>query len=120
MADKVSESQNDACIAVDPGVCGFTCVVRARQLDKRSVAVEVAESECQQIKKLAGRLETISLRELFMPLTRNPVYREAQASGCHASCAVPSAVLKAAEVAMGMAVARPVRFNFVQGEKEDA
>ena len=47
-----------------------------------------------------------------MPLTANPVYKAAQASGCHASCAIPSAVLKAAEVAMGMAVARPVNFTF--------
>ena len=67
---------------------------------------------------MAGDLETISLNELFMPLTRNPVYRTAQESGCHASCAIPSAVLKAAEVAMGMALARPVRFSF-DSEKED-
>jgi len=117
--DKVSESTNDACIAVDPGVCGFTCVIRARQVDKRTVAIEIAESECQQIKKLGGRLEMISLRDLFMPLTQNPVYKSAQASGCHASCAIPAAVLKAAEVAMGMAVARPVRFSF-DCEKEVA
>jgi hypothetical protein len=117
--DKVSESKNDACVAVDPGVCGFTCVIRAGLVDKRSVDIEIAESECQQIKKLAGRLETISLRELFMPLTLNPVYKAAQACGCHASCAIPSAVLKAAEVAMGMALARPVRFSF-DGDKEDS
>ncbi len=108
----MNQSLNDACITVDPGVCGFTCVIRARQTEKRSVAIEIAESECQQIKRLASRLETISLRELFMPLTANPVYKAAQASGCHASCAIPSAVLKAAEVAMGMAVARPVNFTF--------
>ena len=110
---------NDTCIAVDPGVCGFTCVIRVKQLDKRSVAIEIAESECEQIKKLDGRLETLSLRDLFTPLTRNPVYKAAQASGCHASCAIPSAVLKAAEVAMGMALARPVSFSFDR-EKEDA
>ena len=119
MVDKVREFKNDACIAVDPGVCGFTCVIRAGQVDKRSVDIEIAESECQQINKLAGRLETISLRDLFMPLTQNPVYKAAQACGCHASCTIPAGVLKAAEVAMGMAVARPVRFSFDR-EKEDA
>ena len=114
----MSQSTNDACIAVDPGACGFTCVIRAQQIDKRSVAIEIAESECQQINKLSGRLETVSLRELFMPLTQNPVYKAAQACGCHASCTIPAAVLKAAEVAMGMAVARPVRFSF-DPKKED-
>ncbi len=119
MEEKQKTSANDVCIAVDPGVCGFTCVIRASLADKRSVHIEIAESECQQIKKLAGRLETISLRELFMPLTQNPVYKLAQACGCHASCAIPSAVLKAAEVAMGMALARPVHFSF-DGDKEDS
>lgn len=115
----MSQSTNDACIAVDPGACGFTCVIRAHPVEKRSVAIEISESECQQINKLGGRLETISLRELFMPLTQNPVYKAAQACGCHASCTIPAAVLKAAEVAMGMAVARSVRFSF-DPKKEDA
>ena len=52
-----------------------------------------------------------------MPLTKNPVYQAAQASGCHASCAIPCAVIKAVEVAMGMAVARQVRFSF-ESKKE--
>ena len=118
----MSKSTNDACMTVDPGVCGFTCLIRAHQVEERSVAIEITESECQQIKNMAGRLETISLQELFMPLTRNPVYRAAQESGCHASCVIPSAVLKTVEVAMGMALARPVRFSFdcdkegIQGE----
>ena len=112
MGDKLNQSLNDVCITVDPGVCGFTCVVRARQAEKRSVVIEITDSECQQIKRLDGRLESVSLRELFMPLTTNVVYKAAQASGCHASCAIPSAILKAAEVAMGMAVAKPVSFAF--------
>ena len=115
----MTKSLNDACITVDPGVCGFTCVIRVKQLDKWSVSIEITGSECQQLSKLDARLGTISLRELFMPLTQNPVYKAAQASGCHASCAIPSAVLKAAEVAMGMALARPVHFSFDR-EKEDA
>jgi hypothetical protein len=119
VGEKLSKSTDDACITVDPGVCGFTCVIRAHHVEKRSVAIEITESECQQINQLAGRLETVSLKGLFMPLTRNPVYRAAEASGCHASCAIPSAVLKAAEVAMGMALARPVRFSF-DPDKEDA
>jgi len=118
VGEKLSESTDGAIMTVDPGVCGFTCVIRAHQVEERSVAIEITESECQQIKNMAGCLETISLQELFMPLTRNPVYRAAQESGCHASCVIPSAVLKSAEVAMDMALARPVRFSF-DCDKED-
>ncbi|MCG6879102.1 MAG: hypothetical protein LJE96_08165 [Deltaproteobacteria bacterium] len=114
----MNQSNHKACISVDPGICGFSCTVCARSVEKRSVAIEISGSECKQIGKLAEHLEIIGLKELFMPLTQNPVYKAAQASGCHASCVIPAAVLKAAEVAMGMAVARPVQFSF-DGDKEN-
>jgi hypothetical protein len=112
MSSQKSENADDTCLAVDPGACGFTCVIRVRPVDKRSVSIMISGSECKQIQSLNERLSQLSLRELFMPLTQNPVYQAAQASGCHASCAIPCAVIKAVEVAMGMAVARQVRFGF--------
>ncbi len=39
-----------------------------------------------------------------MPVTRNPVYIAAQQSGCHPSCPVPGAIVKAAEVALELAL----------------
>jgi len=114
----LDKKAGDVCLTVDPGVCGFPCVIRARLVAKRSVTVEISGSECQQINKLNERLEEMSLKDLFMPMTRNPVYRAAEASGCHTSCAMPSAILKSVEVAMGMALARPVQFSF-GCDKED-
>jgi hypothetical protein len=63
----------------------------------------------------------MSLKELFMPLTRNPVYIAAEKSGCHPSCAIPAAVIKAVEVALGMALPKEVRIKFTNeaNEKED-
>jgi hypothetical protein len=80
------------------------------------VAIDISESECKQIRMLAGRLKEMSLKELFMPLTRNPVYAAAQQSGCHPSCVIPSAVLKAVEVALGMALPKDVQFRFDTGD----
>ena len=117
MSSQNGDNADDTCVAVDPGACGFTCVIRTRSLDKQSVSIEISGSECRQIQRLNERLDQLSLRELFMPLTKNPVYQAAQASGCHASCAIPCAVIKAVEVAMGMAVARQVRFSF-EAKKE--
>ncbi len=114
----MDKKADDVCLTVDPGVCGFTCVIRARKVARRSVAIEISGSDCRQINSLDERLEEMSLKELFLPLTRNPVYRAAEASGCHTSCAVPSAILKTVEVAMGMAIARPVQFSF-GCDKED-
>jgi Family of unknown function (DUF6951) len=99
------------CVRVQPGVCGFPCTIRAKKTDRRTVAVTISGSQCRQIQKLSGCVTVLSMKELFIPLTRNPVYTSAEQSGCHASCAVPSAILKAAEVAMEMAVPRDVQFQ---------
>jgi hypothetical protein len=84
----------------------------ARLIEKRTVAIAISRSECNQIKKLGQQITTLSLRDLFLPTTRNPVFLAAQKSACHPSCIVPVAVLKAAEVAMGMALPRPAALDF--------
>ena len=99
-------------VTVEPGICGFPCTVRAQKLDNKTVRVEITESECKQIQRLSNHLSEISLRELFLPMTRNPVYIAAEKSGCHPSCAIPLAVLKAVEVAWGVALPRDVRIKF--------
>lgn len=104
-------------MTVTPGICGFACRIRVQKIDKRIVAIEITDSECKQIRLLAGRLAQISLKELFMPMTRNPVYVAAEKSGCHPSCAIPSAVLKTIEVAMGMALPQDVQFRYEPKEK---
>ena len=76
------------------------------------VALEITESNCKQIQKLSERLAEISLRDIFAPISRNPVYISAEKSGCHLSCVVPVAVIKAAEVALEMALPREVCIKF--------
>lgn len=119
MADKATGIGPDqACVTVVPGICGNICRIRARKIDRRMVSIDITDSaECKQIQMLAGRLMEMSLKELFMPLTRNPVYVAAEKSGCHPSCAIPSAVLKSVEVAMGMALPQDVQFCFDTEEK---
>jgi hypothetical protein len=114
-----AETPKVAFITADPGICGFACTIKARKTGKRSVDVEISGSECQQIKRLADRLTEMTLKDLFLPLTRNPVYIAAEKSGCHPSCAIPSAVLKAVEVAMDMALPKDVRIKFQPGNESE-
>jgi hypothetical protein len=109
---------NDTCASVDAGICGFVCRIEARKIEKRTVGLEISESECLQIQDFAEQLSQLSLDEIFMPITRNPVYLAAEQSGCHPSCPIPAAVLKAAEVAMEMALERDasIRFEPCKGE----
>ena len=55
---------------------------------------------------MSGFFEEIGLKDLFSPVAGNVVFKWAKEAGCHASCIVPVAVLKAAEVEMGMALPR--------------
>ena len=110
---------NDTCASVNAGICGFTCRIKAWKIDKRTVGLKISESECQQIQQLAELMRKLTLNEVFMPVTRNPVYLAAEQSDCHASCPIPVAILKAAEVAMEMALARDasIRFEPCKGEE---
>jgi len=102
----------DIRVEVDPGICGFPCVIEARKKGPRSVSLKISGSECKHIKGLSEVVAEMTLRDLFKPMTKNPVYVNAQQAGCHASCPVPVAVLKAVEVAMEMALAKNVLIKF--------
>jgi len=99
-------------VTVDPGICGFPCVIEVRKETPRAVSIKISGSDCNQIKLLAEQLDRMTLQELFMPMNRNPAFALAQKSGCHLPCVVPVAVLKAVEVAMEMAIPRNVTISF--------
>jgi hypothetical protein len=110
----------DTCVFVKSGICGFDCLIKARKIDKKTVSLIIADSECKQIQRLGKQLGNLTLKELFMPVTKNPVYLSAEQSGCHPSCPIPAATLKAAEVALEMALPRNVliQFESCTGDKD--
>ena len=97
---------------VDPGICGFPCIIKARKTGARQVSLAISGSDCEQIQRLAENLATLSMKDIFAPLSRNPVYISAEKSGCHLSCAIPMAVIKAAEVALELALPQEVHIKF--------
>ena len=100
------------CVQVSPGICGFNCRVYAQKIEKRAVALRIEGSECKQIQRLAKTVTQISMRDLFKALTKNPVFVSAEKAGCHSTCSVPTAILKSAEAAMGMALPSEVMIKF--------
>ena len=105
-------ASHEICIHVMPGICGFVGVIKARKLENRKIGFQICDSECEQINRLSVNLPEMDWKDLFVPLTRNPVYVNAEKSGCHPSCVIPAAMLKAAEVAMEMAIPKDVYFRF--------
>ena len=100
-------------VDVDPGICGFTCCIEVFLREKRTAHLEISETECDHIRRLNEQVTEITLKELFMPLGRHPIFVAAERAGCHPACPIPSAMVKAVEVAMGMALPKPVRIEFI-------
>ncbi len=98
-------------MTVDPGICGFGCTIHAWK-EGKEVKFDI-QSECGQIKKLAGALGPITLKDLFVPLTRSPFFLSAEAAGCHLACPVPSSLVKTAEVVLGLALPREATIRFL-------
>ena len=119
MSADTPETPKVAYVTVEAGICGFACTIKAHRTGKRSVTVAISDSECQQIKRLASSLTEMTLKDLFRPLTRKPVTIAAEKSGCHPSCAIPTAVLKAVEVAMDMALPKDVRIKIQSGNESE-
>ena len=112
MNTEITQTGDGACVRVDPGICGFACTVCAQKLEARLVKIDIEGSECKQIQRLSELISQIGLRDIFVPLTRNPVFVSAEKAGCHPSCVIPTAVIKAAEVALGLALKRDVVIQF--------
>ena len=98
-------------VNVDPGICGFMCSVSAW---KEGSGVEFRiRSQCGQIKSLAHGLGPVDMKDLFVPLTKSPFFLGAEKAGCHLACPVPSALVKTAEVVLGLALPKEVRVRFL-------
>ena len=103
---------NAICLEVAPGICNCDCTITASTEDKKSVQIEIRESECEMIQNFAEKLREVSFSDMFVPLTRNKVTISAEKAKCHLACPVPVAVLKAAEAAMTLALPQDVQILF--------
>ena len=118
MVDRRSEAEvHPVCVTLDPGICGFPCTIEATRVEKRKVLVTIRDPECEHVQRLSESFNEIGLRDLFAPISRNPVFISAERAGCHPSCPIPIAIMKAVEVAMGMALPRDVFIRFNDGEQ---
>jgi len=104
------DSTHGVMVKVEPGVCGFTCSITAKR-QGREVTLDIT-SECGQIQQLGSSLGQLSIKDLFMPHTKNPVFLCAENARCHLACPIPMSVIKAAEVALGLALPKDASLTF--------
>ena len=100
---------------IQSGICGFQTTVNAR-MDGSDVVLEI-HSDCDAIQKLAAELTRVDpFQEISFrgagPQTLNAARRYCR----HPACPVPSGILKAAEVAAGLALPADVVIHVTKEE----
>jgi Family of unknown function (DUF6951) len=87
------------------GICGLKTVVRATCTDGMTVLLDVS-SDCQRISAMAGEMTSLDAVEeaLRKPLNETVPVLLAAKHKLHSSCLVPAGMLKAVEVAAGLAL----------------
>lgn len=100
-----------AIVEVVPGICGFRTRIVSVADELCNVTLEIT-SDCQHIRQIAERLTQVSaLDELGSAITDTATYRTAASCRTHAACPVPVGILKAIEVAAGMALPADVQIS---------
>ena len=104
-------------VRVNPGVCGFTAVVKIEKDEGRAFSVTI-ESECEMVTKLGRELAVLDFMDAFRSIADNPVYRKGSVCLKHVSCPVPAGILKALEVEAGLALPRDAGIVFITEKDE--
>ena len=91
-------------VVVDAGVCGHKATITAEKTSGYNVQVAI-ESDCPHVQKIAPEpLEVDAVKQIGLRGGLPSLLEGAYACCAHAACPVPSGVVKAVEVAAGLAL----------------
>jgi hypothetical protein len=108
-------------VRVKAGACGFVSVITTSSPEKRKVTIQV-DSDCQYISDLGFILQELGSINFKEIITTNPsinaVFKAAGQVVPHSACPVAVAVLKAAEVPLGLNIPKDAEIVFIQETTE--
>ena len=91
-------------VRVKPGICGLISEITVEADDMQVCKVSIV-SDCEAIKAMEAELSEVDgFTECFACYSDSEVYKAAAAHCKHIACPVPSGILKAIEVACGLAL----------------
>jgi hypothetical protein len=104
-------------VKIMSGICGMLSEVRATADDKAGTVNLEINTRCENIQKLAGELKVVNPFEEISFQAEGPKTLRLAAKHCkHAACPVPSGIIKAIEVASGLALPKDA---VIQVSKQD-
>ena len=108
----VSIPMSECNITVEPGVCKMNAKIHAEPSEDMMSVVVTIDTPCKMVKAFAEALKPVGAYDEFaLPMVQNPVYKTASEHISHSACPIPSAVLKAIEVAADLGLKRDVSFK---------
>lgn len=100
-----------ATINVQPGICGMKSVIHAESDDGQTCRLTI-DTPCDAVQALVADLQEVDgFSAAFSNFADNPVYQAAGRHFKHAACPLPSAIIKAVEVACELALPETVNFE---------
>jgi hypothetical protein len=98
-------------VEVDAGVCGLKTRLRATPAEDGMVVVE-GKSSCPRVQEYLAQLKMVEIASALGRCCLEKVFEPAARVGLHPACLVPVGVIKAAEVAAGLALPREASIRF--------
>ncbi len=99
-------------VSVNGGNCGFNSTITVEKIDRSTVRVSV-QSDCEHVQKMNPDLTSLDMRQtIFGKMINSLVYQSASQHLRHAACPVPTAILKAIEVELKMALPKDIVIHF--------
>ena len=96
---------------VEAGICGFTVVVEAMKVSNRKVKVSLT-SECDMVREVNSQLGEVEWQDALETSVNSQIYKSAFKCIKHPACPVPTAIVKAIEVEVGVALPGDVSIRF--------
>ncbi len=100
-------------LIVQSGICGFSTTVTAEKGKDKKVRITLV-TECEMVQKMNEDLTALDLRAAFTNHLNNPVYKSAARRLKHVACPVPSGILKALEVELGLCLPKDACILFIK------
>jgi hypothetical protein len=102
-------------VNVMSGICGMITEIRASSGEKLGKVRVDIHSRCEGIQKLAQELKTVNPMEEISFKGKGPRTLRMAAKHCkHTSCPVPSGIIKAIEIASGLALPKNASIEVLQ------
>ena len=108
----------DCRVCVDAGVCKMRTLITAKDNGMGLIELDI-KSDCPNILKMSWKLEPMSpYAEVEAEFSKSTIYKLANDTIPHTACPVPSAMVKALEVAGDLGLKRGVTIEFVPDDAE--